>query len=276
MGRELFIWTSEDIAILKSVYSYETKERILQLLPSYSWKTIWSKAYVLGIKRLNSHRNGKPFKRLLDYSTIDTEEKAYTLGFIAADGCIRERPGNRAPGLSVKLALKDEEHVKLLRDIISPDSNITYPRNPNGKQYAEFYIADQKFCDNLIRQGIIPRKTYNPIVPTTVSSKLLHHWVRGYFDGDGCVSTPKTRYTPIINISGYGPPAGPNNILSFIGQRFRRIYPRVQSNIIRHKNGTDSLSYNSRAAEAFINWIYSESSIFLKRKYELSKYYIKD
>jgi hypothetical protein len=274
-GRELFIWTKEDVELLKEIYPYKTKSEIMGLLPNYCWKTIWSKAYALGLKRLNSYKNGKTLKRVLDFSIIDTEEKAYALGFIIADGCIRERQGNRSPGLSLKLAIADEDHVRLLRDIISPDSNITYTKNPNGLRYAEFYIADEKLSKSLIEKGVLPRKTYDPREPVSVPSHLLHHWIRGFFDGDGCVYIPKRdRHRVTIVLAGYGPSATPNPTLMFIAHKFNEVYSRATKTIQRSKKGVDSLAYTNSAARIFINWIYENATLYMKRKYELSKEFI--
>ena len=57
------------------------------------------------------------------FEVIDTEEKAYWLGFLYADGCvIKTKTGS---SLLLKLSVKDEEHLNLFKTNIFNSSSLS-------------------------------------------------------------------------------------------------------------------------------------------------------
>ena len=123
------------------------------------------------------------------FEQIETEEQAYWLGFILADGCIS---ANR---LGVKLKRSDEHHLLKLRQFLKYTGPLEYERTQlgeslrvNGKH--SFYetvrlrVASKKMSADLMRHGIIPRKSLTAIFPI-ISHSLDAHFIRGYIDGDG-------------------------------------------------------------------------------------------
>lgn len=62
------------------------------------------------------------------FSVIETEEKAYWLGFIAADGCIRKNKSGSYE-LSIHLAEKDIEHLAAFKSAIQSDHKIVTRQN---------------------------------------------------------------------------------------------------------------------------------------------------
>jgi len=118
------------------------------------------------------------------FEKIDTQEKAYWLGFIAADGCIPEMATGRKY-FSIGVAKKDICHLEKFREFLGyPDS---LKLKKNGCYY--LIINNMKFVNDLINLGIHPRKSLILTFPTQkeVPSELLSHFIRGYFDGDGSV-----------------------------------------------------------------------------------------
>lgn len=146
-------------------------------------------------------------KYLCDFSffdVIDTEVKAYWLGFIAADGCVRN---DRT--FIVALAAKDRCHLERLKR----DLQATYPlydyystavtTDENGEKHRKRHpttslvISSQRMVAALVRQGVHPRKTKTLAFPShsQVPRELMHHYVRGYFDGDGSIFNSEDRLT---------------------------------------------------------------------------------
>jgi hypothetical protein len=118
------------------------------------------------------------------FESIDAEAPAYWLGFLAADGCIS--PSNN----TVKLGLseKDRAHIERFREALESNHPI---RSRCGTGFsattisAQFQIASAAMLEDLGRHGIHPRKTFSlrwPVLPDA----LIRHYLRGYFDGDGC------------------------------------------------------------------------------------------
>lgn len=95
------------------------------------------------------------------FSKIDTEEKAYWLGFIAADGCVFERP-NCGSTLSFSLNIKDRGHLeKFLKDIKSS----ALIKEKSGSGYGEntliasLTINSTQLVNDLKKYGIVPKKS---------------------------------------------------------------------------------------------------------------------
>lgn len=119
------------------------------------------------------------------FETIDTEEKAYWLGFISADGCVTNRH------LRIQLALKDEGHLEKFTKSI----NSNHPIQRNDR-YCPVYdkirfgnlliIANKKLVSDLKDKGVIQNKSL-VLEPYFVPTELERHYWRGFIDGDGCL-----------------------------------------------------------------------------------------
>lgn len=124
------------------------------------------------------------------FKNIDSEEKAYWLGFIAADGSII----NNGYGLEISVAYSDKEHLeKFIASISGELSMITYLNKTagNGKYYptARVRVMSKQLCDDLYGKEIVPNKGLMLDFPCYLSESLIRHYLRGYFDGDGSIST---------------------------------------------------------------------------------------
>ena len=129
------------------------------------------------------------------FSTIKTEIQAYLLGFYAADGSINEKRKT----LRIHLQKDDSELVYLYKDIISPDARtFTVAEHKttgrNGKEIIAHEsfgvdISSAKLCNDLVSLGIGYNKSYSDLHIPKISQELIRHFIRGYFDGDGCITT---------------------------------------------------------------------------------------
>ncbi len=111
------------------------------------------------------------------FATIDTEEKAYWLGFLSADGCISD-----SNTLIVGLSPKDEDHLVRLRTALG--ANHPLYRKPDGTA-AVLAITSVVMARDLAQFGVVPRKTFTIRWPTNLPDNMLRHYARGYVDGDG-------------------------------------------------------------------------------------------
>ena len=125
------------------------------------------------------------------FSVIDNEISAYVLGFFYADSSISHT--GRKHDVDINLAYKDYDHLRRIRDWISPSRPIRERDvKCNGKLYkaCRLCIASEEMVHNLIELGCYPRKSLTLTFPTDkqLPSNLLPHFMRGYFDGDGSIS----------------------------------------------------------------------------------------
>ena len=122
------------------------------------------------------------------FKTIDSERKAYWLGFLFADGNV-----NQALNV-MEITLQDRDHYILedLQNLCGSDAPISRKEVPlDGKVFIAYRISlcSQKFASHLNEKGCVPNKSLILEKPKGVPKALIHHFIRGYIDGDGCVCT---------------------------------------------------------------------------------------
>jgi hypothetical protein len=135
---------------------------------------------------------GRRIYALDDYffDEINTEAKAYWLGFINADGCVRAGAisnGWQRHLLSVKLKASDAGHLEKLKADLAAESPVhPVPQRTSGKPAAEIVLSSPHLVDSLIRLGVTPRKSLTA-TPWTGPDDLMRHYWRGMVDGDGSI-----------------------------------------------------------------------------------------
>lgn len=140
-----------------------------------TWSSIRVHAYSLGLSR--SYPNNREVVR--DYfRDIHTAEQAYWLGFIAADGHVRNNRGDYA--VTVALQRSDLAQLERLRAAIAPLATI----NTNRKTSCQLTIASKELVADLIHLGVGPDKT-NKLSWPPLPSALEPEFLLGFFDGDG-------------------------------------------------------------------------------------------
>jgi len=121
-----------------------------------------------------------------------TAEKVYILGYLWADGGVYDEKGHSL--LKLECHTQDEEILYWVRERLESKHKVSYQEAGKYKPGDGPKITCQICSTNLVRvlvdtYGILPRKSYKDCsYPTYVPSTLLSHFVRGYFDGDGCIS----------------------------------------------------------------------------------------
>jgi hypothetical protein len=123
------------------------------------------------------------------FRRINTEEQAYALGFLYADGSVRLAP---APTVQVALKPEDRGHLQKLLDLLEADY-VIYDHAVS----CSFTITSQQLVHDLCRHAVVPAKS-RIAVPPELPPRLARHFWRGVFDGDGCIS-PDVR---LINLVG--------------------------------------------------------------------------
>lgn len=127
------------------------------------------------------------------FEEINTELKAYLLGFFVADGCVYDKSR-----IGLCIAKQDEWIIELFKNSIAPDSIIKQIHNTKGalnrQQQLIIRISSEKIVKDLSKFNIIPRKTWEPINLPEFSEELKWHFIRGYFDGDGHLGIRKAKY----------------------------------------------------------------------------------
>lgn len=131
------------------------------------------------------------------FSTIDTEEKAYWLGFIAADGYIHE--GRYT--LQFELQESDREQVEKFAKAIQTKRPILTIKCGKDKQFTHYrlVINSKRMVSDLQRYGVVQNKSLT-FKPVNIPEDFIKYWIIGYMDGDGCVFDAKGK--PKISFTG--------------------------------------------------------------------------
>lgn len=201
------------------------------------------------------------------FKVIDSEEKAYWLGFIAADGSII----NNGNALEIKLARKDKNHLLKFINAIDGDVNMVKDRmqkSSNGKYYpiSRLLVVCKKLCSDLNDLGVVPKKGNILRFPTNMPSHLISHYLRGYFDGDGSICTNgcnkngSKRWSVNI-IATYEFLDEFMNHITNIGITKVKLQ-RKENMSVWNKVGINQI-------RTFLKYLYENSNIYLYRKHKL-------
>ena len=129
------------------------------------------------------------------FKTIDTSEKAYWLGFIAADGNLYRRDGHQGM-VSISIHEKDIELLENFKseiDTTKPISICQDKRRPDTR-IATLQITGDEFFNDILFYGIGIRKTFGMNLEEVfekIPKKFINDFILGYFDGDGSIDIPQ-------------------------------------------------------------------------------------
>lgn len=199
----------------------------------------------------NSRGTSKYYINENFFETIDTEEKAYVLGFWAADGWMAKR------ALFIATSEEDFEFLEKIKNIIPSEAPIITKSKKSSfsrRKLSILSLARKKLYEDVRKLGYTDQKTDNMIFPE-IPKLLRKHFLRGFWDGDGWIG---------------------NRQFSVVGKTIS--FFKTMQNIIRDECGTEltfdmvrgvypRLSGGKKHKNA-LQWIYSDSTIHLDRKYQ--------
>lgn len=207
----------------------------------------------------NMNINNRKYKVKDDFFDIETPEMAYILGFIAADGTVRKDTNEIKIGLSVK----DEDFLKLLKSYIG-GRDIKYYTTQQGYDVVSWAFCSKHIKEKLSEYNVVPQKTFTFKFPKKLQKKYWIDFIRGYFDGDGCIST-----------------AGPNairwqicattedvleNIVNFFYEEYKIPKVSIQKTTQDRKNPIYRIQYSSNSTRQIYKYLYYDNCLCLKRK----------
>jgi hypothetical protein len=196
LRRPHYEWSEHDIADLIQMYPDEDISRE-QMIAHFdcTWRIICHKAASLELRR--PHPNTRQVKR--DYfNVIDTNEKAYWLGFLAADGAIF--CNDRQYSVTLDLQPGDLHWLERFRDTIAPGATITR----HGTRSCSVSIGSKEMYGDLVALGVGPRKSNNLSWPNIPESFVIP-FILGYFDGDGWLQKRRDHAGLLWGLTGTRP-----------------------------------------------------------------------
>lgn len=204
------------------------------------------------------------------FDSIDTEEKAYWLGFLFADGCLsgptRMIQGKEKPWYRIEVSLMGSDflHLEKLRTALNMEAEVKIgSTNFKNSNRCRLGWNSKHMWNVLNAYGCTPRKSLTLKFPNITIFKdkaLIKHFIRGYVDGDGCLSYANiTHKKAVLSI------LGTTNMLSNI----QHWLPLMFENKIYNKdeNGVKSIQFVGKTAFYIANYLYKNCNIKLDRKY---------
>jgi hypothetical protein len=186
------------------------------------------------------------------FDDINDEESAYWLGVLFADGYNHETRG------SVVLVLKNDD-IDILKKF-SGFLNTNKPISRNNDYSSKIVIESKYMSKRLSSLGVIQAKTHTLEFPK-LDKELIRHFIRGYFDGDGCIT--------------YGKKLNKNATISFVS--CVKFLNGIDNNIDvkfsytkRHKDRDDEILNLSSGGICNImkiyDYLYKDSNVYMVRK----------
>lgn len=197
------------------------------------------------------------------FKTIDSEESAYWLGFLYADGSVK-RDKNE---ISLVLQEQDLDSVIAFKNFVG-NKNSIFEKEKMCKdgihKYYGYSFSSNEVKQNLCNLGCVPVKTSILKFPTIqqVPDYFIYDFVRGYIDGDGYIQFDfeQSRYRIII-LGTYDFLSGLVKRLNI--QEYSNIYKREAAHIYALEIGYKNFVYE------FLNRLYGKSTVHLDRKYKV-------
>ena len=127
------------------------------------------------------------------FDSINTEGKAYFLGILYADGYHYEKRNS----IILQLKYTDAEILYKLKELVGSNRPLKFiDRSNDTKPASSAYrltLQNQRLSESLRKCGCTQGKTYTIRYPEWLRSNLHRHFIRGYFDGDGCIRNRGSR-----------------------------------------------------------------------------------
>lgn len=193
------------------------------------------------------------------FESIDSEYKAYFLGFIIADGSVVLDKDNGKKYFSFGIVEKDNYILMAFSREVSNSKLPIYICEFNYRQnMAYIKFGDEEFISCLEKYGVIPNKTLFTFMPD-IPDEYIRHFIRGYFDGDGCICFTNNKL-----------------VASFTGSKI--LIPEVLNKLYMDKvietipaitdrgNFCSTSFAKKQSIINFYHYLYDDSNIYLTRK----------
>ena len=191
------------------------------------------------------------------FDTIDTEEKAYWIGYIYAEGCVVD---NKVFAMGISIV--DKDHLLKLRDFLGASHTIYHRKSETGysskSETVYMHINHYHLGETLQNLGIVKARNHFYRIEQSLPEHLYHHFILGYLDGDGCL---RGNYNPSVTF------VGQQDILEWIRMVFHKGLDTNPNLSILKGKGIYSINYVGINQSTLIcQWLYRDATVWLQRK----------
>lgn len=221
----------------------------------------------IGVKtRDNSHKGRKYHINENYFDDIDTQNKAYILGLLYADGNNYTRQNN----VKLELQERDKDILIKINKELEYDKELVFTelnaKNENWQNTYKIMITNKHISETLNNLGMVPNKSLILTFPNWLDKDLVPHFIRGYLDGDGCIYWNETGSKFITIASTKEFCSELKNILKNYGIK------SVVSDTSKKDSNTKILRIcGIDNIRSFLSLIYSDAKLYIKRKFNIYK-----
>lgn len=199
------------------------------------------------------------------FEKIDTKEKAYWLGFLAADGCNYQRKENAS--IIINIHQKDIEQLEKFKIFCKTNANIIkYLANEGFSKNSEMckiVLNSKKMSNDLIEKGIVPNKSLILKKPN-IDSQYYLPFILGYFDGDGSINKTSQYNNYSFSIQGT------KEFLEWVNSILEINLP-LEKRTSDSKNSFYIRCGGTNKPYSILSKLYNSCEIHLDRKYKIYK-----
>lgn len=199
------------------------------------------------------------------FDYINSPDKAYILGMLWADGhnCVDKG------SIILELQEQDKELLDKINKITENERPIKEIRlNDKNPMWQNQYKLtwQSKYTSKILEQyGMHQRKSLILEFPTCINPALYSHFIRGYMDGDGCISTSKS--DKFVTVNMVGTKMFLDTVRDIVEESLN-----ISVDIKRDNRARDPICIlrcgRKEDARKLLDWIYCDANLFLTRKYE--------
>lgn len=139
--------------------------------------------------KMDYMRNGNRIRKYqIDetyFEKINTRNKAYVFGWLMSDGGMNDS----GSCYQIRLKISDIDILnEIKKELGYKRENYVIPKGGiNHKGCELLVISNMKMFEDLIKLGCTPRKSLTKKFPSSIPSEFMLDFIRGYFDGNGCL-----------------------------------------------------------------------------------------
>lgn len=189
-----------------------------------------------------------------------SEDMAYVLGFVFADGCIaKDSLGN----MTLVISTNDQDLLTEIKKVLKSECPLrSYKNQP--KLY-HLRIGRRQVIDDLLQLGVTPKKSFTMKFPE-IPKEYVSHFIRGYFDGDGTIYYERRNNKPIVKFV-----CGSKDFLKSTYFYLKQALPSIGGKIYAHKGERAFYLVYTRKKDLIklYDFLYfSKGELYLRRKFD--------
>lgn len=202
------------------------------------------------------------------FSSIDTEEKAWLLGLLAADGCVKRNKRGKPSGITIaQSGDRGKEIITYIKSILSINNSVVTVKTICQDSHS-IGACSERVVGDLAKYNIVSVKSLIYTFPEDLPKQYITAFIRGYFDGDGSIGEyANNKGCKTLHLSMAGTKA-------FL-ERCKELIPCPCSTF--RAAGKDKkiweLRWTGRKAIKFGEWLFVSEVLYRYYKYDFFKQY---